>query len=172
MLKKLYDDKKYLEMAEIAQNAGQMLYIYTYIPEQPEENEESILQNSETTYATLEIAPINYYICYRDNYTDGTVNENYKEQTAAEERARLDALSLTAADVERAIYKAKGMDFDDLIEAVKDVPGMDIKALKIELRANNFFRNHPYINQIGALLGYSSDDLDYLFLHKEFPIKG
>lgn len=95
-----------------------------------------------------------------------------EEEIAQEERERLDNLSLTKADVERAIYADKGMDFDDLIEYVKvHAPTIDIKALKIELGANNFFRKHPYINQLGELLGYTSDDLNYLFENKVLPIK-
>lgn len=94
------------------------------------------------------------------------------EQKAKEERDRIDALCLTRSDVERAIYADKGMDFDDLIEYVKtNVPAMDVKALKIELRANNFYRKHPYINQLGTVLGYTSDDLDYLFQNKTLPEK-
>ena len=46
---------------------------------------------------------------------------------------------------------------------------IDIKALKIELKANNFYRGNDYVNQIGTLLGYSSDDLDYLFENGTLP---
>lgn len=104
-------------------------------------------------------------------YSDGELveNPNYEAEQAQKERERLDMLTLTAADVERAIYKAKGMDFDDIVELVKDNPIIDIKALKIELKANNFYRGNPYINQIGTLLGYSSEDLDYLFVNKSLP---
>ena len=112
--------------------------------------------------------------------------ENYDEILAQKERDRINALSLTSADVERALYKAKGIDFDDVIELAKKTneiqavslannepanSKIDIKALKIELKANSFFRGHPFINQIGALLGYSSDDLDSLFENKELPQK-
>lgn len=110
-------------------------------------------------------------------------NENWEKEREEKERERINSLSLTAADIERALYKAKGIDFDDVIELAKqanevqtvsladDKPAntIDIKALKIELKANNFYRGHPYINQIGALLGYSSEDLDYLFQNKELP---
>ncbi len=89
------------------------------------------------------------------------------DEVKQKERERINMLSLTAADVERAIYKAKGIDFDDIIELVKDNPDIDVKALKIELKANNFYRGNPYVEQIGALLGYSSDELDYLFENKE-----
>ena len=98
------------------------------------------------------------------------LNPDYEAEEAQKERERIDNLTLTAADVERAIYQAKGMDFDDILEFVaENLPeGVDIKALKIELKANNFIRKHPYINIIGQLLGYTSDDLDYLFENKGF----
>ena len=103
------------------------------------------------------------------------INPNYEAEQAQKERERLSMLNLTAADVERAIYKAKGMDFDDVIALVeqynKTAPmsaagestGIDIKALKIELNANNFYRGNPYIDAVGQLLGLSSDQLDNFF---------
>ena len=100
--------------------------------------------------------------------------EEYIVQKAEEEAERIANLSLTAADVERAIYKAKGMDFDDIVETVEAMneagtADIDIKALKIELKANNFYRGNDYVEQIGTLLGYSSDDLDYLFENGSLP---
>lgn len=98
------------------------------------------------------------------------LNSNYEEEKAQEERERLSLLNLTAADVERAIYKAKGMDFDDIIEMVTQLQpeGLDIKALKIELKANNFYRGNPYIEQIGALLDFTSEMLDEFFETKDY----
>ena len=100
--------------------------------------------------------------------------EEYIAQKAEEEAERIANLSLTAADVERAIYKAKGMDFDDIVETVEAMneagtADIDIKALKIELKANYFYRGNDYVEQIGTLLGYSSDDLDYLFENGTLP---
>ena len=173
--RKTYTEKDYADMADIAEKSGQMLYLHRYsvTHEIPETDDMEQEQPSEQTlyYEGLLIAPVNYYVCYKDNYTDGTINENYEAEKQAATRAYLDSLSLTAADVERAIYKAKGIDFGDLINDLEDNPMIDVKALKIELKANNFYRNHPYIAQIGAILGYSADDIDYLFLHKEFPEK-
>ena len=94
-----------------------------------------------------------------------------EEEKAQKERERINMLFLTRADVERALYKSKGIDFDDVIELVKDNPEIDIKALKIELKANNFYRGNPYINQIGSLLNLSPDELDYLFINGELPNK-
>lgn len=93
------------------------------------------------------------------------------EEINKQEKERILKLSLTRADVERALYKARKIDFDDVIELVKDNPEIDLKALKIELKANNFFRGNIYIEKIGALLGYSSDDLDYLFKNRQLPEK-
>ena len=98
------------------------------------------------------------------------INPNYEAELAQKKRARLDKLNLTAADVERAIYKAKGMDFEDVIKKVEELnsdtnpsTSIDIKALKIELKANNFYRGNPYINAVGTLLGFTSEQLDEFF---------
>ena len=42
-------------------------------------------------------------------------------------------------------------------------PLVDIKALKIELKANNFYRGNPYVNVIGGLLGFTTEQLDEFF---------
>ena len=97
------------------------------------------------------------------------------EQEAQKERERLDALTLTPADVERALYKAKGMDFEDLKALIaQQAPQIDMKGLAIEFRANNFYRGVVVggirlIDTVGALLGYTPKDMDYLFEHKELP---
>ncbi len=115
-------------------------------------------------YATVEETDIDY------QYYNGQFLT--PEEVAQCERQRLDGLTLTPADVERALYKAKGMDFEDVKELIKSNQTIDIKALGIELRANLFYRGNSYINTIGNLLGYSSEDLDYLFENKELPEEG
>ena len=93
-----------------------------------------------------------------------------EEEKTQKERERLDLLYLTGADVERGIYQAKGMDFDDILNFVSENPpeGLDIKALKIELKANNFYRGNPYVNAVGALLGFTSEQLDKFFETKDY----
>ena len=93
-----------------------------------------------------------------------TVEEKEAKETQ-KERERLDMLFLTGADVERGIYQAKGMDFDDIMAFVMANPpqGLDVKALKIELKANNFYRGNPYVNAVGALLGFTEEQLDKFF---------
>ncbi len=94
------------------------------------------------------------------------LNDNeYQIKHAEKEVERIAKLYLTGADVERGIYQAKGMDFDDILAFVIANPqeGLDIKALKIELKANHFYRGNPYVDAIGALLGFTSEQLDQFF---------
>lgn len=88
-----------------------------------------------------------------------------QEELEQQEKERVAKLFLTGADVERGIYQAKGMDFDDILAFVTANPpkGLDIKALKIELKANNFYRGNPYVNAIGTLLGFTKEQLDLFF---------
>ena len=87
-----------------------------------------------------------------------------------ERQQEISMLSLTSADVERGIYKATGKDFDDVVAMVEAVIAsgneaiqIDIKALKIELKANNFYRGNPYVDSIGMLLGFTKEQLDQFF---------
>ena len=114
-------------------------------------------------YTSIEETDIEY-VFYNGSYLT-------KEEMDVLERERINKLSMTAADVERAIYKAKGMDFDDIVAMVTQLQpeGLDIKALKIELKANNFYRGNPYVNAVGKLLGFTEEQLDYFFEHKTFP---
>lgn len=91
-----------------------------------------------------------------------------EEEITEKEKKRLAMLNMTGADVERAIYKVKGIDFDDILAMVKDNPAIDAKALKIEFKANNFFRGNLYIEQVGALLGFTSEMLDKFFDTKDY----
>ena len=92
------------------------------------------------------------------------------EEIEQRERERIAKLYLTGADVERGIYQAKGMDFDDIIAFVTANPpeGLDVKALKIELKANHFYRGNPYVDAIGTLLGFTKEQLDKFFEYNDW----
>lgn len=98
-----------------------------------------------------------------------------EEERQEQEREQLDSLTLTPADVERALYKAKGMDFEDLKALIAEkIPTIDLKALAIEFRAKDFYRGAEaggmrLFDIVGALLGYTPEDMDYLFKNKELP---
>ena len=99
-------------------------------------------------------------------------DEAWKEKQKQAEKERIAKLYLTGADVERGIYKAKGMDFDDILAYVTQLQpeGLDIKALKIELKANTFYRGNPYVSAIGALLGFTSEQLDVFFETGDYTV--
>jgi len=107
------------------------------------------------------------------------LNPNWEEEKKRAERERLDALILTPSDVERALYYSElQMDFEDLKALIKEkAPQIDLKGLAIEFRANNFYRGavdkdgNRIIDMVGMLLGYTSDDMDYLFENKKLPEK-
>ena len=87
-----------------------------------------------------------------------------QEELNQQERNRKDMLALTRCDVLKALYKAKGITPNDIKALLKD----NVEAL-IELEyAQNFYRGHPMIKAIGEQLGFTSDDLDYLFENKKF----
>ncbi len=110
-------------------------------------------------------------------YINGEITENpdYEQEKQAQRRQELDNLSLTPADVERALYRAKGMDFEDLKTLIsQQIPTIDIKGLSIEFRARDFYRGATadgvrLFDVVGQLLGYTTDDMDYLFINKELP---
>lgn len=134
------------------------------------ETEEELMQALKMMkYATVEETDIDYQL-YNGEYLT-------PEEVAERERQRLDALTLTPADVERALYKAKGMDFEDLKALIAEqIPTVDIKGLSIEFRAKDFYRGAVangmrLFDVVGALLGYTSQDMDELFIYKELPVK-
>ena len=116
--------------------------------------------NFETTVEVFN--NIEQYI-YQDD--ELVLNPNYEAEQEAKRQQEIAMLSLTAADVERGIYKATGKDFDDIVALVTELQpqGIDIKALKIELKANNFYRGNPYVDSVGSLLGFSKEQLDLFF---------
>jgi hypothetical protein len=120
-------------------------------------------------YTDIEETDIDYQL-YNGQYLT-------PEEIAAKERQRLDALTLTPADVERALYKEKQMDFEDLKALiVEQLPMVDIKGLSIEFRAKDFYRGAMasgmrLFDVVGHLLGYTPQDMDYLFENKELPHK-
>ena len=124
------------------------------------------LQEQENSYYTIEeIDPVGEERMFK--LVDTTPTE---EELAQAEAERIAKLYLTGADVERGIYQAKGMDFDDILAFVTVNPpeGLDVKALKIELKANHFYRGNPYVDAIGGLLGFTKEQLDKFFEFNDY----
>ena len=92
--------------------------------------------------------------------------EEYAEKKAQEERARISMLSLTKREVFLALYQAQGITPDMLKAQISDPQAL----IEFEY-ANEYYRGNPLIDLIGQSLGYTSDDLDYLFENKALPVK-
>lgn len=132
-------------------------------------------QNGKIKYCTPEPLDAYMYMLDATEYTEDEYvldgeeyvlnDDEYKARAALKEAERIGHLKLTGADVERGIYKAKGLDFDDIIamiEAMQD-SSIDVKALKIELKANHFYRGNPFVEAVGAILGFTKEQMDKFF---------
>ena len=139
-------------------------------------------QNGKIKFYTEEMLNPSFYELDRQEYTDKEYvldgeeyvlkDEAWEEKQKQAERERIAKLYLTGADVERGIYQAKGMDFDDIMAFVMANPpqGLDVKALKIELKANHFYRGNPYVSAVGALLGFTEEQLDKFFETNDYTV--
>ena len=89
-----------------------------------------------------------------------------EEEIAQQEKERVAKLSLTKREVFLALYRAKGITPNTIKQAITD------KEALIEFEyANEYYRGNPLINLIGISLGFTAEELDYLFEFKEFPAK-
>lgn len=86
------------------------------------------------------------------------------EQKEQEKSEKLDKLSLTKREVFLALYKDKGLTPEQIKASITDTEAL----IEFEY-ANEYFRGNPLINLIGEKLGYTIDELDYLFENKELP---
>ena len=89
-----------------------------------------------------------------------------EEELIAQEKERISKLKLTKREVFLALYKDLGVLPDQIRQGITDPSAL----IEFEY-ANEYYRGNPLIDIIGSSLGYSSDELDYLFEHKEFSKK-
>ena len=91
----------------------------------------------------------------------------YEQEQAQKERQRLNLLNLTKADVLLALYQDKGLTPDNIKAMLKDnVPAL----IKFDY-ASSYYRGDDVVNALGLALGYSTEEMDYLFKNKKFPEK-
>ena len=96
-----------------------------------------------------------------------TDTEEYQQEQAQKERQRLNLLNLTKADVLLALYQDKGITPEDIKTMLKDnVPAL----IKFDY-ASSYYRGDEVVNALGLALGYSTEEMDYLFENKTFPPK-
>lgn len=87
------------------------------------------------------------------------------DETPEEKAQRIAQLFLTKADVLIALFKDKGITPDN----IKAMLSGNTEALIRFDYASNYYRGDSVVIALGAALGYTSDELDYLFEHKHFP---
>ena len=141
------------------------------------EKEAVIVQKHHTetrtkTVVELAIEPKGYYICFKDNYTNGEINPYYKDEKVQKERERLNKLSMTRGDMFEAIILAFGKTKADIRLMIENVEGLtDVeRALYLNRfdEALDFYRGYPAIDLIGKMLGVSSEQLDKFFKTKDY----
>ena len=119
------------------------------------------IEVSETVYNNAQQYGVNYYI-YSNNAI--VLNPNYEQEQAQKERERINQLSLTKREVFLALYKDKGITPEQIKAQITNPEAL----IEFEY-AGDYFRGNPLIDAIGTMLGYTSEQLDYLFEHKELP---
>ena len=86
-----------------------------------------------------------------------------EEEKAQQEAERIAQLSLTKREVFLAIYKDKGITPEQIKAQITNPEAL----IEFEY-ANDYFRGNPLIDIIGQSLGYTSEQMDELFINKEF----
>lgn len=90
-------------------------------------------------------------------------NPNYEAQKAKEEAMRIAQLSLTKREVFLAIYQDKTITPEQIRAQITDQQAL------IEFDyAEKYYRGNPLIDILGQALGYTKEQLDYLFKNKTF----
>lgn len=93
-----------------------------------------------------------------------TDNEEYVEKVKQAEAERIAKLSLTKREVFLAIYNDKQITPEQIRAQITD------QAALIEFDyAEKYYRGNPLIDILGVALGYTKEQLDYLFGNKELP---
>ena len=94
------------------------------------------------------------------------VDPEYEEKQAQKDAERINSLKLTKREVFLALYKDLGITPEEIKSRITDVSAL----IEFEY-ANEYYRGNPLIDTIGKSLGYSKQQLDYLFDNKELPLK-
>lgn len=86
-----------------------------------------------------------------------------KEEIEEQKRAQINSLSMTKREMFLGLYQAKGIT-PDMLKAQITNP-----AALIEFEyANDYFRGNPLIDEIGAKLGFITEQLDKFFETKDY----
>lgn len=78
------------------------------------------------TIVELAIEPEGYYICFKDNYTNGEINPRYKEEKAQEKENSINHLTMTALDFVTYIKKA-GVSDEIILQYLQSNPSLQLQ---------------------------------------------
>lgn len=92
------------------------------------------------------------------------INPDYAEQKEQERKAEIAKLSLTKREVFLALYKDTGITPEQIKASITNPEAL----IEFEY-ATEYFRGNPLIDLIGQSLGYTSEQLDYLFINGSLP---
>ena len=90
-----------------------------------------------------------------------------EEEQMVQDRESIAQLSLTKREVFLALYKDKGITPEQIKAQITSPEAL----IEFEY-ANDYYRGNPLINAIGQSLGYTSEQMDELFINKEFRHDG
>lgn len=110
----------------------------------------------------------NHQLGYTINETETELQAlGYTEEELKQiEAERISKLKLTKREVFLALYNSSGITPEQIKSGLTDISAL------IELEyANEYYRGNPLIDSIGNSLGYTKEDLDYLFEYKVLPNK-
>ncbi len=128
-----------------------------------------ILQKPYTENERMDfIVQYNHNLGYEINETENEVQAlGYTEEELNQMKTeRIAQLKLTKREVFLALYKDLGITPEQIKAGISDA----LALIEFEY-ANEYYRGNPLIDIIGESLGYSKEQLDYLFENKELPPK-
>ena len=100
------------------------------------------------------------------------LNPEYENIQKEEEEKRIANLYMTRGDMFEALILAFGKDKNDIRTMVETLPGLSEIEKKLYLNrfdeALNFYRSHPAVDLLGAMLGVSKEGMDKFFDSKDY----
>ena len=100
------------------------------------------------------------------------LNPYYEDIVRKKEEERISNLFMTREDMFEALILAFGKDKNDIRAMIENLPDLTEVERKLYLNrfdeALNFYRSHPAVDLLGAMLGISKERMDKFFDTKDY----
>ena len=100
------------------------------------------------------------------------LNPDYEDIKRKKEEERISNLFMTRGDMFEALILAFGKDKNDIRVMIENLPDLSEVERKLYLNrfdeALNFYRSHPAVDLLGAMLGISKERMDKFFDSKDY----